>query len=244
MADERAEVAASYTLAVTQRCLLDDLGFAEDDLKRPLEELHDNLVIQQFVDQRSQNPIGQEAIQGLQAPIVAYSLHAGADRGLTWHDRESGNVWLLASRFHRSGKRDDSYPFFRGLRRDQLLPTRDDYVRVFESQARTFAKSLLADVPPLLSDAHAAPSVIKRGLIAGRIPVRVVFECDERPPTITVAISQRLQPGDVEVPAGWLVQVAAAFLPHTPVEQLSLATEIAGEAVSGDEIAFRDFWDD
>jgi len=144
----------SYTLAVTKRCLIVDLGLSEADLERPLAELRDSsLVIQQFIDQRSQLPIGQETVQGLQAPIVAYSLHAGADRALTWHDRESGLVWLLASRFHRSGQAEDSYPFFRSRRREQLLPTRDDYTRAFEAQARTFAQALMEDVPPLLASA-------------------------------------------------------------------------------------------
>ncbi|HEY8640265.1 MAG TPA: hypothetical protein VIL53_07140, partial [Solirubrobacterales bacterium] len=218
----------SYTLAVTKRCLIVDLGLSEADLERPLAELRDSsLVIQQFIDQRSQLPIGQETVQGLQAPIVAYSLHAGADRALTWHDRESGLVWLLASRFHRSGQAEDSYPFFRSRRREQLLPTRDDYTRAFEAQARTFAQALMEDVPPLLAGAHDHPNTIQHGTIARRIPVRVVFEHGEQLPMITVAISQRLQPGDVEVPAGWLIQLAAAFLPNTPVEQLSTATEIA-----------------
>jgi hypothetical protein len=65
-----------------------------------------------------------------------------------------------------------------------------------------------------------------------------------RPGTVvplTVAISQRLFPGEMEMPADWLVRVAAAFLPDTPPERLSVAFDLAGQALRSDEVAFCDF---
>ena len=58
---------------------------------------------------------------------------------------------------------------------------------------------------------------------------------------LTVAISQRLFPGEMQVPADWLVRVAAAFLPDTPPERLAVAFDLAGQALQPDEIAFCDF---
>src|SRR5438874_614878 len=113
-------------LRVTRRCLVDDLEFGASDLDRPLEELAArHQMVRAFVERRSQSPVGQETIQGLTSRIVAYSLHSGEDRGITWHHVAAGIVWLLAAHFHRSGNADDAYPYFRRLdARGALLPTR------------------------------------------------------------------------------------------------------------------------
>jgi hypothetical protein len=126
-------------LRVTLRCLADDLGLGPGDGWTSVERLADeSSVIRAFVDKRSQSPEGQETIEGLTSPIVAYSLHAGSDRGITWHDREIDVVWLLAARFHRSGKRDDAYPYFRGLdQAGRLMPSREDYIAHLASQLDT-----------------------------------------------------------------------------------------------------------
>jgi hypothetical protein len=76
-------------------------------------------------------------------------------------------------------------------------------------------------------------------MIGGGIRVRVV--CEPGDPAMTVAISQRLFPGETQVPADWLVRVAAAFLPDTPPERLSVAFDLAGKELQPDEVAFCDF---
>ncbi len=68
----------------------------------------------------------------------------------------------------------------------------------------------------------------------------VVYD-DAYPPMFTVAISQRLSPSEMQVPADWLVRVAAAFLPETPPERLSFALDLAGQELQPDEVAFCDF---
>jgi hypothetical protein len=82
--------------------------------------------------------------------------------------------------------------------------------------------------------------VIHWGIIGGRIRVRVVCEAGD-PPMLTVAISQRLFPGEMPVPADWVVRVAAAFLPETSPERLSVAFDLAGQQLQPDEVAFCDF---
>ena len=111
------------------------------------------------------------------------------------------------------------------------------YVR---SQAPTLARSLPNDVPDLVAAARERPGQIHAGMIGGRIRVRVVYE-DSHPPMLTVAIGQRLLPGEMPVPGDWLVRVAAAFLPDTPADRLSVAFEFAGRVLQPDEVAFCDF---
>jgi hypothetical protein len=58
---------------------------------------------------------------------------------------------------------------------------------------------------------------------------------------LTVAISQRLRPGEMSVPPDWLFRVAAAFLPDTAPARLSFAGDLAGRPLGPDEVAFCDF---
>ena len=150
-------------------------------------------------------------------------------------------VWLLAAGFHRSGQPDDAYPYFRRLDADgRLLPTEDDFRALARVRRRTLARALTEEVPPLLEHAAANPGEIQHALLGGRIAVRVVTEKGDVPLT-TVAISRRARPGSMPLEPAWEIAVAAAFLPNTPVEDLSLASEIAGSELASDETAYCDF---
>jgi hypothetical protein len=122
----------------------------------------------------------------------------------------------------------------------RLLPTEDDFLRFTSLQAHDIATSLLADVPDMIAAAKNTPERILDGVVGGRIGVRLVYEADD-PPMLTVAISQRLWPGQMQMPADWLIRVAAAFLPNTPAEELSYAWDLGGHELLADEVAFCDF---
>lgn len=228
---------------VTGRCLTDDLAFAADSVDLTIDELASaNEVIAAFRDRRAvMGSAGQEPIRSLLPEVVAFSLHVGRQRGATWHHREAGVIWLLAVGYHREGDPNDAYAYFERLKAaGRLLPDRDDMLAYVRSQAPTLARSLLNDVPGLVTAAQDRPEVIHSGMIGGRIRLRVVYE-DSDPPMLTVAISQRLFPGEMQVPADWLVRVAAAFLPDTPSDRLAVAFDLAGQELQSDEVAFCDF---
>ncbi len=178
--------------------------------------------------------MGQETIEGLQANIVAYSLHAGRWRGLTWHDEELAVVWLLAARYHRSGERDDSYPHFRGLARHQLLPAEEDYERVFDREAHVFAETVVGDVAAIAGQARAQSGEIVSGRVANRISVRAV----EQSGSLQVAVKMQLYPGDEHVPAEWLMTLLAAFFPDARFEDLLWGRDLAGARATSDEYVF------
>lgn len=228
---------------ITRRCLTEDLGLSADSVDLTIDELASaSEVIAAFRDRRAEmGSAGQEPIRSLLPEIVAFSLHVGRRRGATWHHREAGVIWLLAVGYHREGHVDDAYAHFARLNAaGRLLPDRDDMLALVRSQAPTLARSLLEDVPGLVAAAREHPGLIQSGIIGGRIRVRVVCEAGD-PPTLTVAISQRVFPGEMPVPADWLVRVAAAFLPNTPPETLSVAFDLAGQELQPDEVAFCDF---
>lgn len=235
--------AGGFITRITRRCLNDDLGLPADAADLTIDELANaNDVIAAFRDRRGEvGSAGQEPIQSLLPEIVAFSLHVGRQRGATWHHREAGVIWLLAVGYHRGGHADDAYAYFeRLMAAGRLLPDREDMLAFVRSQAPTLAHSLLNDVPGLVDAAREHPGVIQSGIIGGRIRVRVVCEVGD-PAMLTVAISQRLFPGKMSVPADWLVGVAAAFLPDTPPERLAVAFDLAGDQLQPDEVAFCDF---
>lgn len=103
---------------------------------------------------------------GLSSKIVAWTLNSGDHRGVTWHDKDAGVVWLLASHFHRSGASDDAYPRFRRLDGERrLLPTEADYLNFEQSQAPTFARALLEAVPIYRSRARELPETVYDALL-------------------------------------------------------------------------------
>jgi len=93
----REQDAEPYELAATERCICRDLDLPADAVAEvPARQRERHALLEAFYARRAQSPVGQETIEGLQANIVAYSLHAGRWRGLTWHDEELAIVWLLA----------------------------------------------------------------------------------------------------------------------------------------------------
>jgi hypothetical protein len=232
---------AAPELRVTGRCLVEDLELGADSIEVKIEDLsHEHPMVDAFVRQRSQLPIGQEAIQRLTSKIVAYSLHSAEHRGLTWHHERAGIVWLLASRFHRSGKSDDAYPYFRELdSKGRLLPDRNDLEALAMLRIPTLARSLIEDVPGLRREAADQPGRIVTGLIGGRIRVRVVVETDERR-VQSVAVSMRMVPGEMQVPADWLMTVAAAFFPELEPGHLVVAFDLGGHPAGADEVVFSE----
>ena len=96
---------ATYALAVTRRCLIDDLGFSREDSERSLDELRHRPVIADFLTKRQVSPAGQEVIQELAPKLIAYSLHKGRYRAATWYHEALAVVWLLAAALHRTDSR-------------------------------------------------------------------------------------------------------------------------------------------
>ncbi|GIW20266.1 MAG: hypothetical protein KatS3mg065_0562 [Chloroflexota bacterium] len=207
------EVSPEWRLAVTRRCLEEDLDLQPDADWRAIA----HPVLQAFAERRGQHPVGSERITEVsgytRAPI--YSLHVRTHRAATWYDQEEGVVWLLGV-----GEYHDYEHLRRLAQQDRLLPTVDDYERLeLDALPEDFAAALIAEVEQLVVAARLEPDRIIRGQLASRVPVRVCVETGD-PPKLIVAVSRRLVPGDVELPGDWLVVVAQAFYPGVPFDEL------------------------
>lgn len=163
------------------RRALQDLGLAvEDYARRPASDfVHAHDVVRTFVEQRSQNPKGQEWTKLPVTSAPAYNLHHGRYRGLTWHDEDSDVVWLLGIGWHESDSRDDAYTVLK--RRDEaghLMPTEQDYLdlELTLEESRSFVVQVSEQAPALIAEARERPGEEVRGVIAGRLGVGVQVE--------------------------------------------------------------------
>ena len=237
-------MSGSYVLGITIRCLTNDLGISLSE-RLSLEGVaraDSTGIVESFIDKRSDSPTGVDRITGLAASkIYAYSLHAGRYRGLTWYDEESGVVWLLAAAHHTSGEPDDAYPRFRSLSFDQLLPTFDDYRRLEYGRASQFERALETQVPELRAKALSQPGTEIRGMIAGRIDVRLIALTESYPPILHLAVSTRLAQGAVQTPPEWMGAIVGMLYGHADSADLPYDNKWPGSPVLPDEITFADF---
>lgn len=228
------------TLSATCRSLREDLGFHADDCELPIEDLATNQFIASFIEKRRSSPVGQEIIQELAPRLIAYSLHVGRYRAATWHHETLAVVWLLAAAIHRDDSPRDAYHYFAQLQRaGRILPSRDDIGRILRDRAASFARSLLEDIPRLRHEAQRHPNEVHEAIIGGRVRMRIAYEPGD-PAFLTVAISERLLPGALALPAQWRVQILAAFFPDSSFENLSYTNEIGGHRLSHDEHGYYD----
>ncbi len=242
MTPPEATTDQAWALGATCRCLTEDLTLGAEVCAVSITELAARpaapQVLADFVKKRGAHPIGSETINALLPTLVAYSLHSGRYRAATWHHEPAAIVWLLAVGWHEAGSADDAYPYFARLLRDKrLLPTREDVERVVSRRQVTFERSLLTEVPRLRQAARDDAGAIQEGVIGGRIRVRVGFERGD-PGLLYVAITQRLLPGDLPLPAEWLIQVLAAFFSGVPLEDVDYVDEIVGRDLRADEAGF------
>lgn len=234
-------------LRVTIRCLTDDLeGTTAADAERPVEDLEPELV-QKFVSMRSQDPRGVEKVQPLQNASEVYTLHAGQWRGATWHDIDHDAAWLLAGRFHRSGKADDAYPYFKRLDTDgRLLPTVADYELLLTIQSGSFVDDVMEKVPGIVAEAYRrAPTEVKAVLGTVPISVAVVTEDEMEFVYLAVMMSGWTQDGP-EPPANWTAILWAAFFPWVTdfVVQIGYENEIAGRPAKDGEMIYASIRED
>lgn len=210
---------------LTRRALDDlDLSVEECSCRDAHEYANDHDVVQAFVERRSQDPTGPESTNLPVTSVVAYNLHVGRHRGLTWHDVGSDVVWLLGVGWHESDSIDDAYATLKN--RDvagTLMPNEQDYLDLEMSleEARSFVAQVSRQAPELVQRARAEPGKEVRAVIAGRLGVAVVVEIvviaseDESLEEICVGFEMPPLPGETALPTqpDWIMAVLAAMVP-------------------------------
>jgi hypothetical protein len=249
----------THRLAITSRCLRDDLGIGPDqDWRDRISEID---VLKAFVEQRGAVPIGQQRIEGLTNPTgkkrdretrPVFSLHSEKSRAGTWHDAERGVVWLLGVKLNAH-----DYEYLESLAvRDRLFPTKSDIDAErssWEAEAPLrLAEALCDDARRLAREAEANRGALIRGSLGGVLEVRLSCDAgtDGEGAILVVAVSRHLY-GSLSVASAEHVPGAAtelfiaagAFFPNTPLTDLGppWASRVDGADVRSDEIALQGF---
>jgi hypothetical protein len=232
-------------LRITRRCRVHDLNLPEDSVGRAQDHVDVHRVVLAFVERRLQDPTGQETFRCATEASgkTIYTLHAGTDRGATWHDLDEGDddnpaldvVWLLGCR------PDHDYDTLCDLaRREVLLPDEADYEALFEEDLNTFAKAIAIEVPALVLAAEQHRGEVIEGVLAERIPVRLYRDPDDEAPLFTVAIRVYPMPGTLVLHKRWFERILLAFFQVYPAD-LSTVDFVGDEDLREGEIAFCDF---
>lgn len=244
------ETAGGYQLRVTHRCLTEDLGFREDDAASALETLATRSTLggeflRTFLDKRgvSPTPSDEDVLNGLAAGTPSmYPLRRGdQQRGVTWYDQRSQVVWLVAGHHaHKSGAATDSYRYFRGLTRADLLPTRRDMTALQTERAEEEADRIWDDVPRLMDAAAASRNTEVRGHV-GRVPIGMVMTADT-PPHLYLAVSRKWERVGTNPPEAWVFALLTRCYGHRYEDVGHLPVDVAmPDRAAVDEDIYADF---
>jgi hypothetical protein len=212
-----------YQLRLTARAA-EDLGLSPDDAGLPAEALVDeHPVIRAFVERRGQSPVSPEATYPPVTRIPVYNLHHERWRGLTWHDKDHGVVWLLGVEHHETGSRDDVYAVLKDRDiAEQLFPDETDYRRL-NPDARSFASELrryAADLIERASESGEWESALIDDVLEVGFRIEVIeHEGEDIGAEHTLRIQMPPLTGGV-LPDEWQASVLAAFFPAAELHDI------------------------
>lgn len=187
-------------------------------------------IIKEFVNARSSRTEDRKRISGLSTGMPVWILSRGHDhRGATLFDEEARVVWLLAYRRHRSKSPDDFYRYCPELdAKGVLLPSEDDYEKLFDDRGERFVDGLLVEAPIYLKEARDRMEEI-RVLIGGEMGAGIAIEIAGEAEATSLAVSLDTLDSD------HLSLVLSAF--HAEGEWEN-AQEMPSRPLDPDEVAF------
>jgi hypothetical protein len=206
-----------YELRITQRCLIEDLGYQADT---GFAEAVAHEIVVAFRNQRKQATIGTKTVGPEAGPDTIYRLGYGDHhRGATWHDQDLGAVWLCAYGYHESGEPDDAFPYFRELmHRGDMLPTDADRDAVRAARAERLADALPTEAQRLLAEARADPGAEISGTLATTDVSIVVVVVETLQETHVAIVGARSRTE--------ILMILAAFFPEAEFGEWSSELEL------------------
>jgi hypothetical protein len=220
-----------WELRVTRRCLQEDLDQAADTEFGDLLGIE---IIKTFVKDRAERTDDTRQVNGLRGGHPVWVLARGNDhRAGTIFDPEHHVVWLVAYHRHRSGQKDDFFPYCRSVDADgRLLPDALDYKALFDDRAHRFAFHVRIEAPLILRAARVEGKE-QRAALGGRFGACVAVEVAEELEAITVAFNVD------SVPFAYVPVILEAFkvgawdpvakMPSRPLEAGEYAFQWTGE---------------
>lgn len=227
------------SLAITERCCLDDLDVDADLSLRDIAQRQS--IVEKFISLRTTDRGGQETIRSLRGPAPIFSLHAGRQRGATLVDKEFDVVWLLAVGMHRDGDRSDAYAHFEQLhKRDKLFPTAADYERLLKRRNAETIPLLLSRVRATYIQAREHPHEPHTVLLPNGLTMTLFVEplADEEPGLVQME-ELWLALDANRLPRKWLTLIQAACTPGAEDRPWEYTEEFPTRGPNRSELRFR-----
>lgn len=170
------------------RCLVDDLGISLPGPDTDIGEL-DHPLLKECRRLAELAPRGQKRILSIDRPLV-YRVTHGRWRGASWVDEGHKLFWLLAAEQREEGSLDDAYVHFESLHdSNNLLPTRDDYLRDRVEEGTRVLAAIKAEMPQAISGAREGPGQDHSILLLDRVEVVVHVQPDDGIEMVWMAVS-------------------------------------------------------
>lgn len=188
-------VCEGWELRVTTRCLTEDLEAVD---AADLNDVAGHPIVKALVRERRDKVRGTRKVSPLSHPVDVWVLaHQHRHRGGTWFDAEYQVVWLLAYGRHESGSDEDFFPRCKALdEEDRLLPTADDYEKLFRARDRRVVARIMIEAPLAVKEARMTGNEVSARL-GGQFGVAVALEVADDLEEITVAAKLQV-PADFE----------------------------------------------
>ncbi|HMI99015.1 MAG TPA: hypothetical protein VK488_04185 [Gaiellaceae bacterium] len=200
---------AGHELRVTERCVVDDLGF---DRETDFDILLRHEIVTALRNRRHTVVYGTATVGPAAGDDTLWVLRQTHDhRGATWFDAEQNVVWLCAYAHHRSGAPGDAFEHFPQLIEAGLMrPTAADYEALGDDRAERFAAVVGIEAQALLAAARAQPGVEERRVVGTTQPVGLVVHVVDTLEETYVAVF-----GDTTGPAQFALLLAALYPDRT-----------------------------
>lgn len=183
-----AYICRDWELRVTARCLAEDLNADE---AASFESILGLEIVKAFVKDRATETIASKQISPLSSRQEIWRLGYGHDhRGATFYDEDEAVVWLVAYGRHRSGARDDFFPYCKELDAEgRLLPVQADIARMYRDRDKRFVEAVTIEAPQALKVARETEGEY-RCTIGGELGAGLAIEVVEglEATSITVAL--------------------------------------------------------
>jgi hypothetical protein len=200
-----------------------------DDLSQRFE------IVTGFCNKRRDTPQASKTVGPAAGDKTLYRLAYGHDhRGATWFDESNAVVWLCALALHRSGQKDDAFPYFHGLiQTNCIYPSPKDYESLEDDRARRFAELAGFDARALLARAEATHDQEVRGIIGGEVEVGVAVWVVQTHAELFVVFS-----AETVTDVNRIVLILAAFAPGRRFDDWRPETAVPSRDLREGEVCF------
>jgi hypothetical protein len=196
---------ATWDVALTLRCIDDDLGLPVPVIFPPIDEYSSkSTFVAAFAERRSLSPEGQELLKSAKRANY-YTFHHGTGRGATWYDRSNAVVWLLG---FNPTSHEGSYDYVEHLHElGRLAPTRLDEDVLRRTRFVPFFEKIAGAMRTFVAQAVDHPGEVQETLLLGRVAIRAIAQPESYALGLSVAVSRRLRPGNDPMPEDWIALV-------------------------------------